>query len=87
MTTAKKDMKNTKDALFALADTRIEVAGVMRCCLVTVAEEYEDQKVRIGMKSQCRHCKEQFTLTEAKPNPKWKPDWQLHRANKEIADA
>ena len=47
--------------LFALADTRIEMAGVMRCCLGTVAEEYEgkdgteDQKVSIGMKSQCRH--------------------------------
>jgi hypothetical protein len=96
MTTAKKDMENTKDAdavgiestaLFALADTRIEMAGVMRCCLGTVAEEYEgkdgaaDRKVSIGMKSQCRHCKEHFTLTEASPHPKWKPDWQLHGAN------
>jgi hypothetical protein len=102
MTTAKKDMENTKDddavgiestALFALADTRIEMAGVMRCCLGTVAEEYEgkdgteDQKVSPGMKSQCRHCKEPFTLTEAKPHPKWKPDWQIHGANAKVEGA
>lgn len=94
--TAKNDTKNTKDsnavsvestALFALADTRIEMAGVMRCCLGTVAEEYEgkngaeDQKVSIGTKSQCRHCKEPFTLVEANPHPKWKPDWQIRGAN------
>lgn len=96
--TAKNDAENTKDsnavsvestALFALADTRIETAGVMRCCLGTVAEEYEgkdvaeDQKVSIGTKSQCRHCKEPFTLTAANPHPKWKPGWQIHGANTE----
>lgn len=73
--------------LFALADTRIEMAGVMRCCLGTVAEEYEgkngadDQNVKIGMKSKCRHCMEPFTLVDAKPYPKWKPDWQLNEPN------
>ena len=72
---------------YALRDTRIEMAGVMRCCLVTVAEEYEggdkgqDQTVSIGAKSKCRHCNQTFTLIEAKPHPKWKPDWQLNRYN------
>jgi hypothetical protein len=68
---------------YALRDTRIETAGVMRCCLATVAEEYEggdsgqDKPVTIGMKSKCRHCNQTFTLVESKPHPKWKPDWQL----------
>jgi hypothetical protein len=72
---------------YALRDTRIEMAGVMRCCLAMVAEEYEggdkgqDKPVSIGMKSQCRHCKQTFTLIEAKPHPKWKPDWQLSGHN------
>lgn len=63
-----------------LRNTRIETAGVMRCCLATVAEEYEggdkgpNKPVAIGMKSQCRHCKRTFTLVEAKPLPTWKPD-------------
>lgn len=67
----------------AITDTRIEMGGVMRCCLGTVAEEYlgtdgaESQKVSIGAKSQCRHCKQQFTLVDEKPFPIWKPDWQL----------
>lgn len=73
---------------YALVETRIEMAGVMRCCLATVAEEYQgqdgpagDQRVTLGMKSQCRHCKETFTLVEAKPHPKWKPDWQIDGHN------
>lgn len=76
--------------LFALCDTRIEAAGVMRCCLATVALEFEgvitddgfkDQLVRIGQKSKCKHCNEEFTLVESKPHPKWKPGWQLSEAN------
>lgn len=71
----------------ALRDTRIEMAGVMRCCHATVAEEYEggdkgqDQTVSIGAKSKCRHCNQTFTLIEANPHPKWKPDWQLNGHN------
>lgn len=63
-----------------LTDTRIDMAGVLRCCLATVAEEYEgvngqpDQRVALGMKSQCRHCGEPFTLVSASPYPKWTPD-------------
>ena len=78
---------------YALRDTRIEMAGVMRCCLATVAEEYEggdkgqDKPVSIWMKSQCRHCKQTFTLIEAKPHPKWKPDWQLSGHNTKLTDA
>ncbi len=66
---------------YALSDTRIEIAGVLRCCLATVAEEYQgkdgpegDQRVTLGMTSKCRYCKQPFTLIEAKPHPKWKPD-------------
>lgn len=63
------------------------MAGVLRCCLATVAEEYEggdkgqEKPVIIGMKSKCRHCNQTFTLVEAKPHPKWKPDWQLNGHN------
>lgn len=72
-----------KQAEYKLVDTRIETAGVMRCCIATVAEEYEGQEtgpdttVRIGMNSKCRHCGQPFTLVDATPYPKWKPDWQL----------
>lgn len=68
----------------ALQDTRIEQAGVMRCCLATVAEEYQgkdgpagDQRVSLGMKSKCRYCGQTFTLVAGKRFPTWKPDWQL----------
>jgi len=89
-------MKDTTDSLerlpasagYALNDTRIEMAGVMRCCLATVAEEYQgkdgpegDQRVTLGMKSQCRHCKQPFTLVAAQLHPKWIPDWQLDGHN------
>lgn len=70
--------------LFSLGDTRIEVAGVMRCCLGTVAEEYADPEhpgVSIGMTSCCRHCSEPFTLVAAKPHPKWMPDWAIRKEN------
>ena len=74
--------------LFALGDTRIEYAGVIRCCLATVAEEYQgsdgpagDQQVSLGMKSKCRHCNQAFTLVAASPHPKWKPVWQIEGAN------
>lgn len=73
---------------YALRDTRITQAGVMRCCLGTVAEEYEgkdgaeDQRVALGMKSKCRHCGQTFTLTAGKKYPTWLPDWQLqHNAS------
>lgn len=94
----KTDLERTGEAAvagaapcYALRDTRIEMAGVLRCCLATVAEEYEggdkgqDKPVSIGMKSQCRHCKQAFTLTEAKPHPKWKPDWQLNGHNSALS--
>ena len=70
--------------LIPLKDTRVEMAGVMRCCLATVAEEYADPEhpgVAIGMKSCCRHCSELFTLVAAKPHPKWMPDWVIRKEN------
>jgi hypothetical protein len=71
-------------SLIPLKDTRIETAGVMRCCLATVAEEYADPEhpgVYVGMKSCCRHCSEPFTLLAAKPHPKWVPDWIIRKEN------
>ena len=74
---------------YNLEDTRIEIAGVCRCCLATVAEEYKDKKVMLGDKSQCLHCKTPFTLIKRKGSrpswwtkeqwnrPVWTPDWQL----------
>jgi hypothetical protein len=73
--------------LIPLRDTRIEMAGVMRCCLGTVAEEYADPQhpgVSIGMTSCCRHCSEPFTLVAAKPHPMWKPDWVIRKENAEV---
>lgn len=55
-------------------EIRIEQAGVMRCCLATVAKEHEGKEVEPGAKSACEHCKTAFTLTE---DYIWKPDWQL----------
>ena len=65
------------DRVLHLRETRITAAGVMRCCLASVGEEYEGKPLRIGDKSQCKYCKEPFTLTQAKDYPLWKPDWQI----------
>ena len=57
------------------------MAGVMRCCLASVATEYEGtgKPVTIGMKSKCSYCNLTFTLVKDKPHPKWKPDWQIEQ--------
>jgi len=61
-----------------LLDTRIQQAGVMRCCLASLASEYEPNgEVKIGDKSRCKHCKEPFTLVDLQPHPYWIPDWQI----------
>lgn len=67
------------NAGYAIRDTRITQAGVMRCCLETVTGEYatEDIRVALGMKSMCRHCGQAFTLSAGKKHPTWLPDWQL----------
>jgi hypothetical protein len=69
---------------FEIGDTRIQYAGVMRCCLETVAEEYRGRLVKIGDTSQCRHCHEKFRLVE-RPNdrPMWYPFWQLDKKEPE----
>jgi hypothetical protein len=79
---------------YALHDTTIEKGGVVRCCLGTVAEEYEGKQVRLGDKSKCQHCGTTFTLVMVPPGirtcytqevtkitPVWKPDWQLKEHN------
>ena len=82
-------MENTER--YNLADTSIEKGGVLRCCLGTVASEYElHTQVKLGDKSKCKHCKTEFTLVMVKPpltscytprvlatTPIWKPNWQL----------
>lgn len=62
--------------------THITVAGVMRCCIRTVGEEYEDGDVEVGAQSACKYCKEPFTLVWEDRKPVWKPDWQF-KADKE----
>jgi hypothetical protein len=70
-------------------DTAIQLAGVLRCCVGTVAKELEGQQVKIGDKSKCKHCGQVFTLArhvEKRPTwisakeweaPIWVPDWQV----------
>lgn len=65
-----------------IEDTRIENAGVLRCCLATVADEFykpEKKHVALGTQSACLHCKTQFTLVEVEGRelPVWKPNWQI----------
>ena len=36
--------------------------------------EYENQDVKIGDKSKCEHCGEEFTLVDAPEHPEWRPD-------------
>ena len=67
---------------YALDETRVETAGVIRCCLQDVAIEYKGERVALGYKSQCPHCKTRFTLVwhttpRGKSYPLWKPDWQI----------
>lgn len=77
---------------FFCEETAIEQGGVMRCCLGSVAREYllPGVKVKIGDKSECKHCHQKFTLVWVRPDqsscftkqildktPIWKPDWQL----------
>lgn len=70
-----------------LEDTIIEEGGVTRCCLHTVASEYEGKDVNLGDTSKCKICGESFTLIKLPPGmitafrdrtkPVWKPDWQI----------
>lgn len=79
---------------YALHDTIIEKGGVLRCCLGSVAAEYEGKQVRLGDKSKCQHCGTAFTLVMIPPGmmtcyveavtkitPVWKPDWQIKEHN------
>lgn len=64
-----------------LYHTRVESAGCFRCCLASVASEFEgvvddngseNPVVKIGQESNCKYCGETFVLTEGKPYAKWK---------------
>ena len=61
----------------SIYETTIDTAGVFRCCLNTVAREYQRKQVHIGDKSKCKYCHMTFTLTKAEPKPMWVPDWKL----------
>lgn len=57
-------------------DTRVPQAGVMRCCLASVAEEYVGSKegVELGFESSCKYCKRKFRLIDTgRPHPVWIP--------------
>lgn len=72
-----------------LEDTLIEQGGVMRCCIGTVATEYEGKTVKIGDTSECHHCHTKFVLLAPKDvtstcycdldRPIWKPEWQIKK--------
>jgi hypothetical protein len=78
---------------YALEETVIEKGGVVRCCLGSVASEYDGKRVRIGDKSVCAYCHTAFTLVEPAragrtcysnlKKPIWKPDWQLEKDEKQ----
>lgn len=65
-----------------LEDTTITTAGVMRCCLATVADELSGE-VREGDESACDHCGERFRLVWAprvgfaEAGYRWLPLWQV----------
>ena len=72
-------------------DTVIEGGGVIRCCLATVALEYEGKEVKLGDTSVCPHCKTKFVLVAPEQadttcfrdltKPIWKPERQLKEHN------
>ena len=50
-----------------LDDTRIPIAGVLRCCLTTVGHEFGSQDdINIGTESRCKYCNQLFILREPK---------------------
>ena len=59
-----------------LHDTVIQIGGVFRCCLGSVASEYKEKEVELGDTSECKYCHEKFTLLDMgyKNPPKWCPD-------------
>lgn len=60
-----------------VSQTRITIAGVIRCCLATVALDHLDagRKVQEGAVSACRHCDRTFTLRKPiKGKMVWYPD-------------
>jgi hypothetical protein len=69
-------MEDKKPIETSMDETRITVAGVMRCCLASVATEYEGTMVCEGMTSKCKHCGEAFTLIRDGEHYVWTPDWQ-----------
>lgn len=50
--------------IYDLSKTAVEMGGVFRCCLGTVAIEYEGKKVKLGDTSSCKHCKCEFVLVK-----------------------
>jgi hypothetical protein len=69
-----------------LDDTLIEAGGVVRCCLATVAAEFECKDVEIGATSECQHCHTKFKLVAPEDalqtcyhnptRPIWTPRWK-----------
>jgi hypothetical protein len=62
-----------------LEDTMIRSAGVMRCCITSIQEGDQEKEIALGDKTECKYCKQKFTLVEKPdvPLPIWMPDWQL----------
>ena len=61
---------------YATEETVIPQAGVVRCCLETVAVEHLGKRVALGATSKCAYCGRKFVLVAPSANrPAWqKPD-------------
>ena len=59
---------------YKVTDTKIQAGGVLRCCLMTVAEEYAGEFVKPGFISNCKACGREFILNEPEgdKSPRWR---------------
>jgi len=60
---------------YNVKETKIQTAGVFRCCTSSVAREYEksNQSVGIGAMSKCIHCERAFKLENKYNEMVWTP--------------
>lgn len=71
--------KIAKQGPVSIEDTRITMAGVMRCCIGTIGESFLGGTVVEGQSDSCPHCKQEFLLVKRDGVYIWLPTWQLER--------
>ena len=59
-----------------ISETRITVAGVMRCCLESVPMQM-GEPIEVGDELSCEYCETAFRLKEDKM---WTPLWQIEES-------